>query len=566
MKFKSTPANSWPGMLKLFLTMKIVLAIMMISVLQAGAKSVAQVISIHEKNISLDKALTLIEKESGYHFIYDSKLEKLKSTTVSVDVSKGSVTEVLDQCLESLPITYTIEQQTIALKVTATPPVPPADQPIDQTITGTITDESGLPLPGATIMLKGTNVGAAADQEGKYTVRVPNGNVVLVFSSLGYNSTEVAVNGRNIINVSLTIKASNLNDVVVVGYGTQKKGTINGALNTVGAKDIGDKPVLDPYQALQGESPNLIIQQPALDPGANVNVNIRGIATTGNNNPLLVVDGIVSQNINDLNLINPNDIASVTILKDAGSAAIYGSRGANGVILITTKSGKLNQKPTLTYNGSYGLQVPDVLVHKVSAADNAYYRNMALENSGLPPSYTPEQIQQLQAQGNGTWDIQHLLYNAPLETDNVSVSGGGPTNSYFISGGYENQMSNFIGDGGAGANFGFQKYNLRMNQTSVVGDFKLNMILDYTKSRNKTNTVGDNNIIADANRVPANYSWTNAQGQYLTNPVASQYNEYGVLEEGGWDQADNDHIFANLNGTLSITKNLKLTGVFGVTI
>lgn len=436
-------------------------------------------------------------------------------------------------------------------------------------VSGQVTDERGQPMPGVSIQLVGTNIGTMADANGKYTLSIPDNQISgkLRFSFIGYVKQEVTIEGKLIINVTLQPEPNNvLNEVVVVGYGTQKKATVNGSLNVVGSKDIGDKPVLNTFQALQGESPNLIIQQPTLDPGANVNINIRGIATIGNNNPLLVIDGIVSQNVNDLNLLNPNDIANVTVLKDAGSAAIYGSRGANGVILVTTKAGKFNQKATLTYNGSYGLQVPDVLVHKVSGADNAYYKNEALENSGLPPAYTPEQIQQLAAQGNGTWDIQHLLYDAPLQTQNVSISGGGETSSYFISGGYQNQLSNFIGNGGSGDKFGYQKYNFRMNQTSVIGKFKLNGILEYTKTRNKTNSVGDNNIIADANRVPANYSWTDAQGNFLTNPVASQYNEYGVLKQGGWDQADNDRVFGNLNGTLTITKELKLTGVFGGTI
>ncbi|WP_461450394.1 SusC/RagA family TonB-linked outer membrane protein [Mucilaginibacter sp.] len=435
-------------------------------------------------------------------------------------------------------------------------------------ITGTVVDDHGQTVPGVTVSISGTPLGTVTDGKGYYHLNVPDANVggTLTFSSVGFVKQIVEINSKTTINVILKADNSTLNEVVVVGYGTQKRSTINGAINTVGAKDIGSKPVLNPLQALQGESPNLIIQQSTLDPGSNVTINIRGVATFGNNDPLLVIDGITSASVNDLNLLNPNDIASVTILKDAGSAAIYGSRGANGVILVTTKSGKFNQKSTVNYNGSYGLQVADVLVHKVSAADNAYYKNEALQNSGLPLAYTPEQIQQLAAQGNGTWDINHLLHNAPQQSQNVSVSGGGPTSSYFISGGYQDQMSNFIGTGGSGSNFGFQKYNLRMNQTSQVGIFKLNTILEYTKSRNKTNTVGDNNIIADADRVPANYSWTDANGNYLTNPIAAQYNEYGVLKEGGYNQADNDRIFGNLNGTLDITKDLKLTGVFGGTL
>jgi TonB-linked SusC/RagA family outer membrane protein len=153
-----------------------------------------------------------------------------------------------------------------------------------------------------------------------------------------------------------------------------------------------------------------------------------------------------------------------------------------------------------------------------------------------------------------------------MQSHNLSISGGGENSYYFISGGYQNQGSNLIGNGGSGNDFGYKKYNLRLNQTSIIGKFKANVILSYTKSQNKSNSIGDNNIFADANRVPLNYSWKDSAGNYLTNPVASQYNEYGVLEQGGYNLAENDEIFGNLNGQLSITKDLKLTGVFGGTV
>jgi TonB-linked SusC/RagA family outer membrane protein len=434
------------------------------------------------------------------------------------------------------------------------------------TISGHVTDEQGESLPGVSISVTGTAIGTVSNAKGNFTLSIPDNYTdhELSFSYIGFVKQQVTIGSKTVINVSLKIDNSKaLNEVVVVGYGTQKRLNVTGAVSTIGAKDIENKPVLNTYQALQGESPNLIIQQSTLDPGSNVTVNIRGVGTLGDNTPLVVIDGIIG---GDLNTINPNDIASVSVLKDAGSAAIYGSRAANGVILVTTKGGKLNQKPSLSYNGSYGLQDAQVLVHKVSASDNAYYKNESLVNSGLPPAYTPDQIQQLKDQGNGTWDVQHLLKKAPLQSQNVSITGGSETSSYFISAGYQDQGSNLIGNGGSGADFGYQKYNFRLNQTSVVGIFKANFILNYTKTRNKTNSVGDNNIFADANRVPINYSWQDANGNYLTNPVASQYNEYGVLQKGGYNQADNDQIFGAFNGQLKITKDLKVTGVFGGTI
>ncbi len=439
----------------------------------------------------------------------------------------------------------------------------------DAVITGQVKDEQGQPLPGVTVKLQNSQVATMTDVNGNFKITVPDGdsNRSLTFTYIGFVTQTLNVGQQAQVNVTLkadTTKA--LNEVVVVGYGTQRRATINSAIGTVAARDINEKPVLNAVQALQGESPNLVIQQSTLDPGATPLINIRGVSTTGNNDPLLVIDGIVSQSTADLSLLNPNDIASVTVLKDAGAAAIYGSRGANGVLLVTTKSGKLNQKPTVTYNGNYGWQKPNILVKKVDAADNAYYKNESLVNAGLSPAFTPEQIQQLAAQGNGTWDVNHLLYDAPQLSQNVSVSGGGETNTYFVSAGYLNQLSNFIGNGGSGNKFGFQKYNLRLNQSTIIGKFKLTGILEYTKSRNKTNSVGNNNIFADANRVPYNYNWQDENGNYLTNPIASQYNELGVLEKGGFNQADNDRIFGNLNGTLNIAKSLTLTGVFGGTI
>jgi TonB-linked SusC/RagA family outer membrane protein len=435
----------------------------------------------------------------------------------------------------------------------------------DITITGHVSDEQQQPLPGVNVRISGTKVGTVTDVNGNYKLTVPEAysGRTLSFSFVSYTTQEIALAGKSEINVRLLPSSKSLNEVVVVGYGTQTKASLTGAVNQITAKNIENKPVLNTLQALQGEAPNLIIQQSSLDPGSNVTINIRGVGTLGNNDPLVVIDGIIGGNINTL---NPNDIASVSVLKDAGSAAIYGSRAANGVLLVTTKSGKLNQKPSFSYNASYGFQDPQVLAHKVHAWDNAYYKNQSLINSGLPPIYTPDQILDLKSQGDGSWDVEHLLHNAPQQAHNVSISGGGETNSYYLSAGYQDQKSSLIGNGGSGADFGYTKYNVRLNQTSQVGILRVNMILNYTKTRNKTNSVGDNNIFADANRVPLNYNWQDPAGNYLTNAVASQYNEYGVLEKGGFNQADNDEIFGNFNGQLKITKDLKLTGVFGGTI
>ncbi len=197
----------------------------------------------------------------------------------------------------------------------------------DTVITGQVNDEKGQPLPGVTVRLQNSQLGTVTDVNGKFRISIPDGqtNRSLTFTFIGFVTQTVNVGQQAQVTVTLKADMSKaLNEVVVVGYGTQRRATINGAIGTVGARDINEKPVLNAVQALQGESPNLIIQQSTLDPGATPLINIRGVSTTGNNDPLLVIDGIISQSPADLSLLNPNDIASVTVLKDAGAAAIFG--------------------------------------------------------------------------------------------------------------------------------------------------------------------------------------------------------------------------------------------------
>ncbi|MDB5089180.1 MAG: TonB-dependent receptor [Mucilaginibacter sp.] len=545
---------------KPLLVMKLTLILLTATFLQVSAATYAQKVTLKVKGATIKEVFEKIQAQTSYDFLYNA--DDLKtSKPITLNVKNTNLKDALDDCFKNQPLSYTIENTTILI---TRKPLP--EQALKKTITGVVTDTTGAPLPGVTVRERNTQNAVSTDLKGKYNISVADNGATLVFSFLGFVRQEVPVTDNTTINIKLKEESTKLNEVVVVGYGTQNRANINGAVNTVGAKDIGGKPVLNAFQALQGESPNLIIQQNALDPGATPIVNIRGVGTTGNNDPLVVIDGIVTQSTGSLNTINPNDIANVTILKDAGSAAIYGSRAANGVILITTKSGKLNQKATVAYNGSYGVQVPDIMVHKIGAAENAYDKNMALVNSGLAPAYTPEQIQELQNEGRGTWDLNHLVYNAPLQSHNLNITGGGETNSYFISGGYQDQMNSFVGNGGSGSKYGYQKYNLRLNQTSIIGKFKFNAILNYTKSRNKTTAANEGFTIADANRVPSNFNWQDANGNYLTNPVSSQQNALGMLRLGGFNQTDYDEIFGNLNGTLTITKDLKLTGVFGGTL
>jgi TonB-dependent starch-binding outer membrane protein SusC len=424
-------------------------------------------------------------------------------------------------------------------------------------IRGQVLDENRNGVNGATVQVKNAQTAVVTDASGRFSITVPDRNAVLVVSYVGYTTKEQNITGDN-ITVQLQPVNNTLNEVVVIGYGTQRKISVTGAVDQVGTDAIEGKPVANLSQALQGESPNLIIQQRNFEPGQGLNINIRGLGTLGDNDPLIVIDGIVG---GDINLINPNDVESVSVLKDAGTAAIYGSRAANGVLLITTKKGRRNEKPSITYNGLYAITTPKIAAEPVHGWENAYYKNESLVNSGRQPVYSPSDIQQFAAQGDGDWRLSNILQNAAQHSHNVSVRGGGEANAYFISLGYLDQQNNFIGPG-----YGWKRYNVRLNQTTDIGKFKLTTIISYVKSNGKDHSSNASTLIIDASRVPLLYNFQDTLGRYLTNAVSSEFNPKAVLEHGGYRRFNNDEVFGNLTGEFAITQDLKIRGVFGGTL
>ena len=254
---------------------------------------------------------------------------------------------------------------------------------------------------------------------------------MLVFSFVGYTKKEVPVTGAtSSLAVSLADETQSLSDVVVVGYGTQQRANVTGAINTVSGATLENRPVTSVAQALQGASPNLTIQQNSAEPGAGLNINIRGVGTLGNASPLIIVDGIAGS----LNALNPNDIESVTVLKDASSAAIYGSRAANGVLLVTTKQGALNQKPTISYNTVVGYQAPNFQRRPVTGIQFMELKNEALVNSGQAPQFTPQQIRDFAAHGDYEWQLNEVLKKQAFQQNhNLSVSGSAGKTRYLVS-------------------------------------------------------------------------------------------------------------------------------------
>ncbi len=277
----------------------------------------------------------------------------------------------------------------------------------------------GEPVIGATVLVKGVSTGTATDMDGNFSLNVAS-KAVLVVSSIGYETQEVPVNGRQFINVVLKSDVVALKDVVVVGYGVQKKVNLTGAVSSVSTDELEGKPISNVLEAMQGTTPGLVIQQGSSTPGSVPSINIRGLNTMNNNDPLVIIDGIEGSLAN----LNPADIEQISILKDASSTAIYGSRASNGVVLVTTKKGKAG-KVEISYDFMYGVQQPTSLPKIADSWVYAELYNEAAVNSGRAAKFTPEQIAQYRNGGpNVNWVKELYNRNSPQSSHNVSMTGG----------------------------------------------------------------------------------------------------------------------------------------------
>ena len=303
-----------------------------------------------------------------------------------------------------------------------------------QQVRGTVVDETGEPVIGAGVLVQGTTIGTTTDVDGSYVLdRVP-ANAVLEVSSIGYETKTEAVNGRSVIDFVLREDALLLDDVVVVGYGVQKKSVVTASISKVDGDQLNTVKASTINDALKGKVSGVQITQASGQPGSGSQIKIRGIGTVNNSDPLYIVDGMPVDG--GIDYLNPTDIQSVEILKDAASAAIYGARAANGVVLVTTKNGTKG-KATITYNGSYGWQNPWRKKEVLNAQEYMTIMNEMDVNDGINPRYT---LAQVAAAGKGTdWQDETFNYNAPVQQHQISVSGGTDKATYFLSVGYFNQ-------------------------------------------------------------------------------------------------------------------------------
>ncbi len=328
-------------------------------------------------------------------------------------------------------------------------------------ISGKVTDEHGSPIPGANVTVKGTTIGTMTDVDGKYRLTVPDDSKTLVISFIGYLSQEVIIGNSSSLDVTLVADTQTLSEVVVIGYGSQRKSDITGAISSVKGKELVQLPMQRVDQALQGRAAGVLVLNTAGAPGANTTIRVRGMnSINGGNSALIVVDGLQGGN---LNALNPNDIESIEILKDASATAIYGSRGANGVILISTRTGKKG-KPIIDYSLNYGSQTIRHKLDLMNAADYAITRNAykATQNaSGVPvPFFSDTQIAELKKTGGTDWQDE-IYRTAPIINHQLTISGGTDNMKYMVSGGYLDQQGILI-------NSAYKRFTLRANVSADI--------------------------------------------------------------------------------------------------
>lgn len=485
------------------------------------------------RNVTVKEAIEALKKQSGYSFFIDTEDVDLRRQ-VSVDVTDKPLPEILDAILAGQQVRYEIRDKRILISSR------PVSAPLqEKEIGGIIKDENGEPLAGVNVAVKGTTQGAITDANGHYSLNV-SPNAVLIISYIGYRTLEIPVKGKTTVSVRMTVDDALLDEVVVVGYGVQKKVNLTGSVSTVNFSDQAEsRPVTNVSSALAGLSAGVSVMQGSGQPGKDkATIRIRGLGTLNNSDPLVIIDGIEG----DLNILNPNDIESVSVLKDAASASIYGSRAANGVILVTTKKGN-KERIHVSYSGNVSVSKPSNLVDLVSDYPT-YMRlvNESARNTGSPEIYSDKTIQAwveanrnpeaLTPNGVPNWlaypntNWQREMYERNIaQSHTLSVDGGSAKTSFLFSIGY-------MDNPGLVENTGVDRYTFRANLEATVTDWL---------------TVGTHTYATLQNRELGDYAAMN-NGFAMTSPgMVGKYNGQYGFPEAPEESSQTDNMFWFLN-------------------
>ncbi|CDA78221.1 putative uncharacterized protein [Bacteroides sp. CAG:530] len=507
-------------------------------------------ITFRVSNKSIKQAISLIESKADYSFFYSDELDDLNNK-ISLSVNNEEIHSVLQKLFRNTRITYRIEdgKQVVLSKKKDNQP---SSKSKEKEVRGIITDKTGEPLIGVSVTVKGTGKGTVTDMNGKWSLSVSEGSV-LNFSYIGYSAETVKVGKSNSYNISLSEDNQILDEVVVIGYGSMKRKDITTAVSVVSTADIDERPIIDAAQALQGKAAGIQVVQPSGAPGEGMSIRVRGATSVqASNEPLYIVDGMPNDNISSL---SPADIESMQVLKDASSAAIYGARAANGVVLITTKRGKVGN-PQVKFSAYVGLSQ---LGKKIDALNTEEYKDLMKElkkYSNVAPTIPDSEKRYV--------DWTDMFFKTGLNQNyQLSVSNGTDKLQYFVSGGYTNEQ-------GIIEKANFRRYNFRANIDNQHTKW-LKMALNFAYTNTKGQEVNQSrssmragSILSVINTPPFMQQWDNENpGQYDENAYGSR-----ILNPLAANSADNitsaDYLKGSLGFTFDILKGLQFKSTFGI--
>lgn len=507
-------------------------------------------ITFRVSNKSIKQAIGLIESKADYSFFYSDELDDLNNK-INLSVNNEDIHSVLQKLFRNTRITYRIEdgKQVVLSKKKDNQP---SSKSKEKEVRGIITDKTGEPLIGVSVTVKGTGKGTVTDMNGKWALSVSEGSV-LNFSYIGYSAETVKVGKSNSYNISLSEDNQLLDEVVVIGYGSMKRKDITTAVSVVSTADIDERPIIDAAQALQGKAAGIQVVQPSGAPGEGMSIRVRGATSVqASNEPLYIVDGMPNDNISSL---SPADIESMQVLKDASSAAIYGARAANGVVLITTKRGKVGN-PQVKFSAYVGLSQ---LGKKIDALNTEEYKDLMKElkkYSNVAPTIPDSEKRYV--------DWTDMFFKTGLNQNyQLSVSNGTDKLRYFVSGGYTNEQ-------GIIEKASFRRYNFRANIDNQHTKW-LKMALNFAYTNTKGQEVNQSrssmragSILSVINTPPFMQQWDNENpGQYDENAYGSR-----ILNPLAANSADNitsaDYLKGSLGFTFDILKGLQFKSTFGI--
>ena len=513
-------------------------------------------VNIANTRMTIGDFIKQVEKETGYMFVYN-KGEIDANRTVSLKKGNNTVGDCLNRIFDGTGVSFVFDDGYVVLtKHSQTQAA--VSQQSGKLVKGAVTDESGLSVIGANVFIKGTTVGTITDMEGNFSLEVPSDNDILVISYIGYVEQQIPVKNRKNWSIVLKEDAQNLDEVVVVGYGTQRKGNIATAVTTIKSDVLQNRPVQTVGEALQGQIPGLSVTAKGA-PGESPKLQLRGSSVLKSDNssePLVLVDGVPA----DFNFLNPEDIESINVLKDAASSAIYGSRAANGVLLITTKRGKMG-KPTFRYNGSVGVNTPMYMPQSISSAEYARIKNEAERNMGRAPIYTDEDISKfangtdLNRYPNTNW-LDLAIQNSVTTRHGLEASGGTEKVRYLVSAGVDHQTGIF-------PNTQQNVFNVRSStDISITKKFGISFDIRYQlrdmDALNNQEDIYKQLIQADPTMVA--YYTDGSYGYnpgFFTNPLVPLY-------EGGQKYTNRHEASGIFKLDYEIIDGLKFTGIANV--